>query len=311
LHIGHWENFIMGYQICFVLFTVLVTALAVVALDTTRENAFRSGVIASVLLMLIALTGGSGLAVILPVAAWLVFLATSVWRSGEKGRAALLMLLAMLPVAYLGLYFIDYHKPADHPDISMNPLEFGPRAAATLSLAPGVGLRPVWWVVCAAELVLGGWTIAILIRRGRAEALSTAGLIAVAAGIGGLALVIGIARAGWEIHRILDFVRYSLLVWPLLAMAYLVWVKLGYKWVPIALCIVAALAFPGNMATGMVNGAASKATYTAIETDAAFGLSAEQIVKRQFPDTLQAGREDQAILAIPLLRKARIGIFAR
>src|SRR5262245_45078017 len=115
LHLGHWENFIMGYQICFVLFAVLVTALGVVALRITRENAFRSGVVAGVLLMLIALTGGSGLAVILPVCAWLVFIAIDVWRSGRKDRAALLMLLALLPVAYLGVYFVDYHKPAGHP----------------------------------------------------------------------------------------------------------------------------------------------------------------------------------------------------
>ncbi len=78
------KPFIMGYQICFALFTVLVVALVIVALRITRENAFRSGVIAGILLVLIALTGGSGLAVILPVVAWLLFIAFGVWRSGRK-----------------------------------------------------------------------------------------------------------------------------------------------------------------------------------------------------------------------------------
>src|SRR5262249_41417887 len=111
LHIGHWENFLMGYQICFVLFAVLVTLLAVVALRATRENAGRSGVLAGVLLMMLALTGGSGLVVVLPVAAWLVFLAVTVWRGGAKGRAALVLLFAVLPVVYLGAYFTDYQRP--------------------------------------------------------------------------------------------------------------------------------------------------------------------------------------------------------
>src|SRR4051812_30516818 len=50
LHTGHWENFVMGYQLCFALFAVLATGLAVTALRTTRANAFRSGVIAGALL---------------------------------------------------------------------------------------------------------------------------------------------------------------------------------------------------------------------------------------------------------------------
>src|SRR5581483_11647567 len=69
LHVGHWENLLMGYQLCFALFTVLATAVGVVALRATRESAFRSGVAAGVLALLLATTGGSGLVAALPVAA--------------------------------------------------------------------------------------------------------------------------------------------------------------------------------------------------------------------------------------------------
>src|SRR5262245_58601504 len=69
LHVGHWENFVMGYQFCFALFAVLTCGLVVVALCITRETAFRSGVLAGVLLALLALTGGFGLAAVPPVSA--------------------------------------------------------------------------------------------------------------------------------------------------------------------------------------------------------------------------------------------------
>lgn len=310
LHIGHWENFVMGYQLCFALFCVLVTALAVIALRITRENAFRSGVVASLLLLLIALTGGSGLAVVLPVVVWLLFVAVGIQRRGRKDRAALLVLLALLPVVYLGVYFVDYHKPPGHPDLTLNPLAVGPVTAAVLALAPGVGLSGIWWAVCVGEVLLGVCTIVLLVRRGRSEALSTVGLLAVAAGVAGVAFAIGSGRAEWGVDRVLGFARYSLLVWPLLAMVYLVWVKLGRKWVPIVLCVVAAIAFPTNTGTGMLNGAAVKSNYSAIAADTAVGLSAEQIVKKDFPNSFQAGQQERAIRAIPMLRKAQIGIFA-
>ena len=57
------------------MFCVCATGLVVVALRTTREAAFRSGVQAGVLLLLTAMTGGAGLALIPPVGAWLLYLA--------------------------------------------------------------------------------------------------------------------------------------------------------------------------------------------------------------------------------------------
>lgn len=311
LHVGHWENFIMGYQICFVLFAVLATGLAVVALRITRANAFRSGVTAGVLLMLLALTGGSGLVVVPPVAAWLVVVAASVWQSGEKGRAALLLLLAALPLAYLGVYAGGYERPPLHPVPSTDPRAVLRVAGEVLAMSFGIAMTPVWLAAFAGILALGGATVALLVPRWKepGERLSVVGLIAVTAGVAGVALAIGVGRSGMGGDMGL-WSRYSMLSWPLLAAAYLVWVKRGRKWVPVALCVFAALVFLGNTGTGMQNGAAVKSRYSAIEADAALGLSAEQIVARQFPGSHQAGQEQRAVHAIPMLRAARVGIFA-
>ena len=88
LHLGHWENWLLGYQICFALFIVFVTGLVVVSIRTTRETAFRSGLLGGVLLLLAALTGGSGLALVPPVVAWLLYLAVIVRRTARESAGA-------------------------------------------------------------------------------------------------------------------------------------------------------------------------------------------------------------------------------
>lgn len=313
LHTGHWENFVMGYQVCFVLFAVLATALVVTALNTTRASAFRSGVFAGILLMLLALTGGSGLAVAPAVSAWLLYLTAIVWRSGSKGRALLISLLAVLPFAYLGVYFIGYHRPAHHPEPSLNPLDFGPLAGQVVAVSFGMGLSKAWWAVFPALLALGSGTLLLLKKNWKdADARPAAvGLVAVTAGVTGVAVAIGVGRAGFGGEMGL-WSRYSLLTWPLLGAAYLVWAKAARKWVPIALCVAAALAFPGNVGDGMVNGAKIAGDYSQIATQAKAGLTAEQIVRGEaFANSHQAGQTERAVRAIPLLRHKRIGIFAR
>ncbi len=314
LHIGHWENFVMGYQVCFVLFAVLATSLVVVALRITHANAFRSGVIAGVCLMLLALTGGSGLVVVPPVSAWIFFVALTVWRGGAKGRALVLLLLAVLPLAYLGVYFQNYHKPEHHPEPNFG-LPALSVAGEVLAVSLGMGLSLVWWVVCAGLLVVGTMTLALLVRRWKepSERLSVAGLLAVAAGVTGVALAIGVGRGGFSQETPMGlWSRYSMLSWPLVAAAYLVWVRSGRKWMPIALCVAAALAFPGNTGTGMVNGAQVAGDYAGLATQAHAGLTAEQIVSGEpFTKSHHSGQETRARRGIPLLRRDRIGIFAR
>jgi hypothetical protein len=310
LHLGHWENFVMGYQLCFALFCCLVSGLAVVALQTQRETSFRSGVIAGVLLLLIALTGGIGLAVVPPVAAWLVYLAILVWRTGTKIQALTLFVLAALPVMYMAVYFDGYQRPPHHPPPSHDPVAIATVTGEVLAMALGIGILGVWWLVAIVELAIGMGTVVLLIRQGRNPTNwpAAAGLIAVAAGVCGLALAIGIGRGSirWDMGL---WPRYSLLSWPLLGTAFLVWVRAGRKWVPIVFCVAAAMAFPPNMISGMLRGEAIRQHYNQIESDAMLGLSAEQIVQNRFPDSPNEGQMDRAVQSISLLRSAGIGVF--
>ncbi len=235
-------------------------------------------------------------------------------KSGAARREALLLLaLAVLPLAYLGVYFQGYHKPEHHSPPSSDPVAVVRVGGQVLAVSLGMGLSAVWWAVFAGVFALGGLTTALLVRQWKEPdaRLSVAGLLAVAAGVTGVALAIGVGRGDMGPHMGL-WSRYSLLTWPLLAAAYLVWVKLGRKWVPIALCVAAAVAFPGNTGTGMVNGAKVAGDYAGLAAQAEAGLTAEQIVGgTPFVESHHAGQTERARRAIPLLRRDRIGIFAR
>jgi hypothetical protein len=316
LHIGHWENFVMGYQLCFALFAALATGLLAVALRIAPANRFRLGAVAAVLLALLALTHGSGIAVVPPVALWIASLARDEWRAGTKGRACVLLIAAVLPVAYLALCLATYAHPPDHPPRGTDPVAVARVTAEVLAMPFGVGLADVWWLAALAVVALGAATVA-LVWKARIEPASRAsafGLLAIAAGFFGLALAIGVGRAEWGPGGGL-WSRYSVLMWPLLVAAFLAWVRAGRKWVPLGLLAGAALAFPGNVGTGIVNGSRVKNEYIAIEADIAAGLTPEQLTaaddpNRPFSRGAQKDREAAARRAIPLLVAARIGIFA-
>lgn len=311
LHLGHWENFLLGYQLCFALHLLFTTGLVVVALRARRETAFRSGVLGGVLLLLVALTGGSGLVLVPPVAAWLLYLAAITARTDGKRRALVVASLALASVVYLAVYFVGYERPANHPPLSTDPARIADVAGKALAMAFGVGVSGAWWAAAAAELLLGAATIALLIGRAvdPAERPASVGLIAVSAGVAGVAVAIGVGRAGFGNEMGL-WSRYSFLMWPLLGAAFLVWVKSGRRVVPICLCAAAALAFPTNTGSGIVRAFGIVAVDSALEADVRAGKPDDEIIARHFPGTRNDGQQARAAWAIPMLRAADIGLFA-
>lgn len=311
LHLGHWENFLLGYQICFALHLLFTTGLVVVALRARRETAFRSGILGGVLLLLVAMSGGSGLPLVPPVAAWLLYLAGITARTNGKRRALVVAALALASVAYLAVYFAGYERPPNHPLPSTDPRGIAIVAGKVLAMAMGVGVSGIWWAVAAAMVVLGAATIALLVRRGAemSERPTSVGLIAVAAGVAGVAIAVGIGRAGFGSGMGL-WSRYSFLMWPLLGAAYLVWVKSGSRVIPICLCAAVALAFLTNTGSGIVRAAGIVASDSALDADLRTGKPDDEIIARHFPRTRNDGQETRAAWAIPMLREADVGLFA-
>lgn len=309
LHPGHWGNFLLGYQLRYALFLVFATGLVVVALRAQRQIAFRAGVIGGVLLFFAALTGGPGLALVPPVVVWLGYLTVVVARTEGRGKAALVAVLALASVFYLAIDLIGSERPERHlppiADVLMVALK-------VLATAPGVGVSGVWWAVAGAEIAIGAATIALLVRRVNdpAERPGSIGVIAVVTGISGVVAIVAVEWAGLAMNPAF-WSRISFLTWPLLGAAFLVWVKAGRKWVPIGLCIATALAFPTNLGAGMVHAAGIASVHFSMENDLRAGVPDNILIHTHFPNSRNADQEARALTAIPMLRDARIGLFAR
>jgi hypothetical protein len=311
LHVGHWENLLIGYNICFAFIQALETAIGVIAIRTTRETAFRSGVAAGVLMCLLCLCGGGGVVTAMPVAAWLAYLAFTRVRM-NRIDASILILLSAFPAVYLALYLQGYHKPGHHPDVGEGGADVLRVAAQVLSIGFGSGTFRWWLPISAGLLVLGAVTFRLVLRSSNRPAML--GTFAIFAGIIGVALVIGMGRAGID-PRYGVASRYSYLAWPLLALVYLLWSRertWAGRWIPIAMCLVASLFFIPNMATGMKRGWEVKQGLLLIESESIAGTPPEVIVRlfSEKPCQFQLGQEQRAMRAMPMLREAGIGAFA-
>lgn len=233
-------------------------------------------------------------------------------RLRANAKSLVLLSFAAFPIAYLALYLQGYHKPGHHPDVGEGGASVLAVAAQVISIGFGSGTYRWWLPITAGLLVLGIATFRLLLRMSNRPAML--GTFAIFAGIIGVALVIGMGRAGInpEYGRAS---RYSYLTWSLLALACLQWTRertWSGKWIPIILCVAAACFFIANTATGMKLGRGVRKGLAVIESDVRAGTPPEEIVKRfsEQPCQFQRGQEQRAVRAMPMLRDAGIGAFA-
>jgi len=312
LHLGHWENLLIGYNLCFGLILFLETAIGAIALRTTRENAFRSGFLAGFLTALLCLCGGGGVVTAMPVAVWLAWLPIQ----ERSVRRLVLLAFAAFPLVYLAIYLQGYHRPGHHPEVGEGGSRVIAVATQVLSLGFGSGPYRYWLPIGVGLAALGLATARNLLRDVKTPPARPAalGALAILAGIVGVALVIGLGRAALD-PRSGVASRYSYLTWPALAIVYLLWVRRGGwsgKWVPVGLCVAAAIAFGPNTGAGMKRGTEVRLGIMMIEDEARAGSSPEAIVALFGTDAcrFQRGQEARAVRAIPMLREAGIGAFA-
>ena len=113
MHTGQGENLFMGYQMCFMLVTVLAGALLALIVRCDGNRDFRDGILATVLGWLLLTCGAAGLCygVAAPYgSSTLAFVGgMRLWQ-----RLLLVGLAAMTPI-YIVLYFQGYHRPSHHP----------------------------------------------------------------------------------------------------------------------------------------------------------------------------------------------------
>lgn len=294
LHVGHCENLLMGYQLCFVLASALAFGVLELAVRATPENGPRTAVLAALASLALALSGGFGIILAMPILVWVGSLILS------NRKRYLATGISLVTVVYIGYYFATYERPPDHPPFAWKNWAASVQVAGQfLAISFGIGVGAVWFIVLPLLLMASGITF------------RTRGIFAVASGAILLALAIGASRGGFNSQIEMGlWPRYSVLAWLLIAATFLASLNSGdalSRWIPIGMVSLAILAYLPNTLYGLSYGIRHHDWMSAIEKQLCAGESADDIVHHSLEGT---GQEERARIGIPMLHRAKIGPFA-
>lgn len=318
LQLGNWDNLVWGWQIQFVLPTVLACVFLLVIVARPALPAHGAMVVGAIALIGLPLSGANGLILTPPLAAWLAYTAWTARRDPRPDRwmrVALPAGAALLGILLCALYFIGYQSsPWNAPGPGLRgtlettakflALSVGP-AAANSWLLFGV-VVPVILLTCLG--VLGAAH-----RRWDDERIRIVGLLAFFVAIAVLALAVGWGRAGRAAETGRMSTRYALLAAPGLCAAYFTLLLYGKGWIrragPAALAILLLLLFPFNTLVGLDRREWFGAGMAAFERDLVAGASAALLAQRHHGFMLHWD-ESLMIVSLQQLHDAGIGPFA-
>lgn len=272
LNWGHFEDFLMGFQLSFALSIGLACAWMISAFGRRRYWHFC--------LVMLPLCGAHGLLYVAPLS-----LATIWLQRRDTSASRLAGVIAVAIAAALSLlYFRGYHSPPDQPRsagvaasllISGEVLALGWGWAGQMAW-PASGALSGAFIVATA--ILAGLMVRIPARRDDVVIVA-----AVAAGSISLALGIGWGRSGFG--PLAGFaVRYALLCAPLMAAAYLAWVRFGGplfgSLVPMLMLTVVGLLLTQHARTGLAEGKSYAASQREFMADLRAGLPLPELTRR-------------------------------
>ena len=317
LQLGNWDNLVWGWQIQFVLPTVLACALLLVIVARPTLPARSGTAVAALALIGLPLSGANGLVFTPTLAAWLAY---TVWARRRDPTAArwtgdwLPAGAAVLAALLCAVYFIGYQaSPWNQPSSGLGATLATSGKFLALSVGPAAAKG---WLLCGGAVVvimlisLGLLIIAHGERRD--ERLRILGLLAFFAAAAVLVLAIGWGRAGRAAATGRMPTRYVLLAAPGLCAAYFTLLLYGTGWLrragPAALAILLALLFPLNTRVGLGRRDWFGAGMTAFERDLASGASSAVLAQRHHAFLLHW---DQTLMDVSLqqLHDAGIGPF--
>lgn len=307
MHPGQGENLYMGYQMCFMLMTVLACTLLWVIVKCTGQAAFHRAIVATLLGWLLLLCGSAGLPYGVAAGAWVVLLAfrgkLMMWQ-----RVLLLALVGITPL-YIALYFQGYVRPGHHPPSAglYESLRVGLQAQ---SMAFGPSATGLWPVLAIALLFAAILVFALLVASAFRD-LRSAGLLLFALAGGAVSFGIGWGRSGF--HNDMGFAwRYGWIVFPPVAAAYFAWLlRCGRlsRHGPAALFIVVACLTPVNVASGFRDAETKlRPSEEAWEADVRSGLTADQMIAKHFPNYHEPLRGEIA-KSLQLMRDHRYSYY--
>jgi hypothetical protein len=276
LHWGHFENLLFGWQIAFILSTMLAGAFLMLVVRQSGPLRLRTAALAGGCLVLLPLCGANGVALVPAFALWLAYAGLSAWRSGQAGARRVGMTALALAGAGLVLVGLYFHGLQPY---QMHPPSAGPWASlltAVQFLSAGFfGVTAVLqWPrsgVLAVVLLLATAAVPAWVAWKRpAERLRALGLLAVLAALVALASGLGWGRSG-VIAGVGFAPRYLTLPVPIACALYFVCVLYGPPRVrrlgPLALLLAAAVLLVPNMREGRLGAVTRSAWKEPFERD--------------------------------------------
>jgi len=316
LQLGNWDNLVWGWQIQFVLPTVLACVLLLVIV--ARPNLETRGIAAVAALALIGLplSGANGLVFTPILAGWLAYGAWMRRHDPGLDRWAAVRIPAGAAVVALllcAVYFVGYQaSPWNEASPGLGATLATAGKFVALSLGPAAGRQWLLFGLAGSALLLVAVWLLIVARGWKGERLRVFGLLAFLAAAAALALAVGWGRAGRTAVTGDMPTRYVLLAAPGLCAAYFVALLYGRgRWtrrLPAAMAVLAALLFPLNTRAGFQRRAWFGAGFAPFERDMGEGASAALLAARHHKFMLHW---DEALMVTSLrqLHAAGVGRF--
>jgi hypothetical protein len=317
LHWGHYENLLMGTQVCYTLPLCFACIILLIIAANQQGLTPRSAAVAGVCLLGLPLCGGSGVLLTPALAIWLGGAGVFGWLApGPHRRIIGLVSLACASGALLlvVLYFVGFQRPAHHPPSpSLSASIRHSLKCLAMGLGPGVEASWPYSAAAVAALLLAG--TGLLLARGLGvprERRRAAGLLLLMCATGCVVLAVGWTRAGLGPQQAFAS-RYCVLSIPILCTIFLSAIlyshrKLG-KSLQISLFLLSCLMLPLNTRNGKTWGEYIGGFMRRFERDLRRGVPAPELARRHGRFIYVAGQEPFLSRTFLELSRARVGKF--
>jgi hypothetical protein len=316
LNVAQAESLMNGFAMNLVLTSVIAVALIAAAGLARRGDGTVAALGFGVSLILLPLSGGSGLVMLPPLALWLAGYLAWGWWSGRKPGAttrAIGLGLLLAGSGITALYLRGYLRPPHHPlPPSLAAVASSTLMYLTLAIYPNV--TTYWWpagpiiiAVVAATLVL----LTIVSLRTPGERPRALALLAIILSMLGVSGAVGVSRAAFGPAAILAS-RYITLTTPLLCALYFAWLVYGKApgrmGIHVGLLALMCLTLPDSHRYGRRYGWSVRVAEQRVERSLTHHVPTPELLTRACPAIYPEPGTARA--CFQMLKAARIGAFA-
>jgi hypothetical protein len=267
-------------------------------------------------LVLLPLSGGSGLAMVPPLFLWLAGYAAWAWWSGrlpDRTTRAIGLGSLLVCATIVGLYFVGYFRPPHHPlPSSATAVAFSTIRYLSLAIYPH--LSPYWWPAGLIMAILMAATLLLLLIvsfRSPGDRPRALGLIAITLSMLSVACTVAYSRSGFGLDAMLAS-RYVTLTIPLLCALYIAWLTYGNARaraaIHIGLLALICASLPDAYRISRAYGWSVRVAEQRVERGLRNHVSNEQLMSWACPAIFP--ERELAQTCFKMLKQARMGVFA-